>query len=513
MFINSLSRRDFLRLSVAGAASAGTIIRHRFARAEQPFRPNVCSEKLLTENINTRRLDRFGGLESVRFDSTGFFRVEKADRWWFVTPDGAAFLSFGVNHTDTEYLLQDYNIDFWRAEFGFQNPSEPAFRKGFIKKVMKDLAAFGMNTIGTHARKEVFGKLTVPYIQGLFFVRTPYWIEPSAQNFSDVFSVDFEKRCERVARRLVLPKKDDPFLIGYTLTDCPILTDLDAAAHGQDPWGGPSPETPTWPRVLRNMGPNAPGKKVFVSLARKLYPAIQEFNHVYKTSFSSFDELLNSENWSPVVKTVGVGDAHDNRAFLMRILERYYTVACAAIRKFDANHLIFGDIINAQTPPPDEVVSLIAGFTDLIAYQYYGGYAEQSHILDRWSKLTGKPLFHADSCFSVPYKEMPTPIGAVCPDQEIRARRFLDFATRAFSRPDFIGWNWCGWVDAWAAWKKERQHSGLQNPFGRYHHPMPETMARFGARIYEYGQRGKAPDTKANQGIKQKKGDQENDQM
>jgi len=160
-------------------------------------------------------------------------------------------------------------------------------------------------------------------VQGLFFVRTPYWIEPSAQNFSDVFSVEFEKHCERVSRRLVLPKKEDPFLIGYTLTDCPILTDLDADAHGRDPWGGSSPDLPTWPRVLRNMGPNEPGKKVFVSLVRERYPTIQEFNHVYKTSFSSFGELLDSENWSSVKKSADVDDANDNRAFLMSILKRY----------------------------------------------------------------------------------------------------------------------------------------------------------------------------------------------
>jgi len=444
-------------------------------------------------NCNQRSLDRFGGLESVRFGASGFFRVEKADRWWFVTPDGAAFLSFGLNHTDTEYLLQDYNIDFWRAEFGFQDPSEPAFRKGFIKKVMKDLAAFGMNTIGCHARKEVFGKLTFPYIQGLFFARTAYWIVRSVQDYPDVFSVEFEKRCERVARRLVLPKKDDPFLIGYTFTNVPILTDLDADAHGLVPWGSAQPNMPTWPRALRNKGPNAPGKKVFVSLTRKHYPTIQEFNHVYKTSFSSFDELLNSENWSPVVKTVGVDDSNDNRAFLMRILERYYTVACAAIRKFDTNHLIFGDPLNANTGVPDEIVSLVAKHTDLISYQYYGGYDEQSHILDRWSKLTGMPIFNTDSNYAVPYKQMPNPVGPHCPNQETRAHRFLDFATRAFSRPDFIGWNWCGWVDSWASWRKVQQHCGLQDPFGRYQHPMPEIMAQFGSDLYEYGLGRRAP--------------------
>ena len=187
------------------------------------------------------------------------------------------------------------------------------------------------------------------------------------------------------------------------------------------------------------------------------------------------------------MRSTDVDDANDNHAFLMKIIERYYTVACETIRKFDPNHLIFGDIINAQTPPPDDIVSLITAYTDVFAYQFYGEYDEQSPILDRWSKLTGKPLFHADSSFSVPYKEMPNPIGKECSDQETRARQFLDFATRAFSRSDFIGWNWCGWMDSWASWKKERQHTGLQDPFGGYNHPMPETMAQFGAQLYKYG--------------------------
>lgn len=437
---------------------------------------------------NPPGLDRFGGLDSIRFDPSGFFRLEKADRWWFVTPDGAAFLSFGLNHTAPEYLLQEYNIDFWRSEFGFQDQSEPAFRKGFLDKVTKDLAAFGMNTIGTHAPKRFFGNLSVPYVQSLFFVRTSYWMFPKADDFPDVFSVEFERYCESVARRVVLPRKDDPFLLGYTFTDCPLLTDFDANAHGQVPMGRAQPDMPTWPRTLRNMGPEAPGKKVFVSLARERYAGIQEFNGTYNTEFASFDELRDSRDWSSVTKTADVDDADDNLAFLMSVLTRYFTVAYGAIREFDTNHLIFGDILNANTGASDEIVSLVTGYADLVAYQYYGGYDEQRDILDRWSKLSDKPLFHADSCFSVPYAEMPTPIGAVCPDQETRARRTVDFATQAFSRPDFIGWNWCGWMDMWAAWKADRQHSGLQDPFGRYYRPMPETLSRLGSMLYEYGE-------------------------
>lgn len=439
-------------------------------------------------NSDLPDLDRFGGLKAVRFDASGFFRLEKADRWWLVTPDGSAFLSFGLNHTDPEYLLKNYNIDFWRKEFGFGDSKEPAFRTAFIDKVMNDISRFGMNTLGIFAPKHLFGTLTVPYLRSLFFVRTAYWQLPTAKSFPDVFSVEFEDRCERIARRLVLPGRDDPFLIGYTFTNVLILTDLDADAHGQVRWGRSQPNMPTWPRSLRNLGPNAPGKKVFTSLARARHSTIQEFNRIYKTGFSSFDELLGAKNWSSVERIDGVDDANDNLAFLERIVDRYYTVACGAVREFDTNHLIFGDPFNANNGVPGEIISVAAKHTDLTAYQYYTEYDEQSAIMDRWSKLTGKPLFHTDSCFSVPYEEMPAPMGTVCPDQETRAQRTLDFASRAFSRPDFVGWHWCGWVDMWSGWKSDRQHSGLQDPFGRYHHPMPETLARIGSDLYEFGQ-------------------------
>ena len=34
-----------------------------------------------------------------RFEPGSYFRIEQENgRWWFVTPEGRAFLSFGVNH-------------------------------------------------------------------------------------------------------------------------------------------------------------------------------------------------------------------------------------------------------------------------------------------------------------------------------------------------------------------------------------------------------------------------------
>ena len=36
-------------------------------------------------------LDKYGGSKEIKSEATGFFRLEKADRWCFVTPEGHAF--------------------------------------------------------------------------------------------------------------------------------------------------------------------------------------------------------------------------------------------------------------------------------------------------------------------------------------------------------------------------------------------------------------------------------------
>ena len=58
-------------------------------------------------------MDRFGGWKGKKFKATGFFRVEKDERWWLVTPEGNAFLSFGINHIHPYALRRPHNRNAW----------------------------------------------------------------------------------------------------------------------------------------------------------------------------------------------------------------------------------------------------------------------------------------------------------------------------------------------------------------------------------------------------------------
>ncbi len=75
--------------------------------------------------MKTRELDRFGGWVGKKFEATGFFRVEKDERWWLVTPEGNAFLSFGINHLHPEFWRQDYNREAWKKRLGLDDLNTP----------------------------------------------------------------------------------------------------------------------------------------------------------------------------------------------------------------------------------------------------------------------------------------------------------------------------------------------------------------------------------------------------
>ena len=77
-------------------------------------------------------LDRFGGWKGKQFEATGFFRTEHdGERWWLVTPEGNAFISFGVNHYHAGWWAQDYNREHWVKAFGAERAWDPAWQKGF----------------------------------------------------------------------------------------------------------------------------------------------------------------------------------------------------------------------------------------------------------------------------------------------------------------------------------------------------------------------------------------------
>lgn len=437
-----------------------------------------------------RQLDRFGGWTGKKFDATGFFRVEKDDRWWLVTPAGNAFLSWGINHLYPDLWKQDYNREAWKKKLGLENLNGPAFNTALRGWFMSICDRFRFNTVGVHTALHIVNKPRpeMPYMQPIHFVDIPHWKpEIPDSNFMDVFSPEFEQHCDRMAKEVALPVQDDPFLLAYSMTDCPLFTEEDLRER-PDVIGGKRRESRIgWPRRLRNMGANAPGKKAYVQTMRDLYrDSIVDFNATYQTQFDSFDALAAAENWRPQTQLSNANETRDNVEYLQRCVDKYYQTTRDAIHRYDTNHMFVGDKINANTDTLDTVLPVTSRYTDLVLYQMYARYEVQQPGLDRWSKQTDKPFINGDSAFTMTTDVMPRPYGPVADNLAQRAEWTAEFFLQAFSRPDFVGWHYCGLIDApiLVPRKKSRQHSGLLDGYGEAYPQLEKVLKECAGDMY-----------------------------
>ena len=452
-----MRRRDFLSCSIATGAACGQVMSGLANAAPD----------------QTVELDQYGGWTAKAFRATGFFRLEKDERWWMVTPEGNAFLSWGINHFYPDLWNQDYNRDVWRETLGVDRLQGSKFNAALRKWFIGISGRLGFNTVGVHNQLRILNtpQPKMAYMQPIRFVDIPHWkTDVPDENFWDIFSPEFEAHCDKLAKEIALPLKDDPYLLAYSMTDCSLFTEEDLRERPDVIGGARRKSRIGWPRRLRNLGKSAPGKRAYVETMRKLYrDSIEDFNTTYGGNFESYDALAEAENWRIDTQLSNAMETRDNIAFLQLCVGKYYQTARDAIRRYDPNHMFFGDKINANTDSLDTVLPITAQYTDLVFYQMYARYEVQQPGLDRWAKLTDKPFVNGDSAFTMTTETMPRPYGPVADNVEERAAWTAEFFLRAFSRPDFVGWHYCGLIDAsnLVPRKRSRQHSGLLDGYGK----------------------------------------------
>ena len=400
-------------------------------------------------------------------------------------PEGNGFLSHGVNHVGEGLLKNPYNRDHWAKEFGVGSVDDDAFRGKYYDKVRSDMVATGWNTFSCHNPDDLYVTVRQPYIPTVRFVDTCHWMTPADEDFLDVWSSDFESHCDEVARKKVAPRADDPYLLGYSMTDCPVWSDLDAAARETCIYGAKREALTTWPRRLRNLGEDAAGKVAYVACMREHYnDQIASFNETYGSAFESFGALARAESWRDEVDPKNARELYDNTVFLNRTVDRYYEVVTEVIRRHDPNHMIFGDKLNGNTDVSDDLLKVVAKHCDILFWQHYANSDEHRALLNRGARVTGVPQMNGDASLSSPDEYVTNPLGPHYETQEERAMAYRGLMRDCYARTDFLGWDWCGWLDRWEVVQPMRQHSGVQDAFGNYH-PIVGEMKGFSEEMYQ----------------------------
>jgi hypothetical protein len=352
----------------------------------------------MSNNLSATEPDEYGGTPHVTADATGFFRVEHVDgRWWLITPSGRGFFSIGLNHAEETDLLHPDNRHVWEKKY--------SSRRAWIDGVLKDLAAYGFNTLGwtqqwvagdfeidadwlnridlRHSQgwtTDELKRARVPYVQTIRFAEIENW--NGNPGFPDVFSRDFQDYCDHLAARVAGDHRDDEWLMGYFFVDIPAWL------------------------------PHAAGRN---------FPGLDGLSH------DQYERKL-----------------HD-------IARKYYEVTTGAVRRIDPDHLILGDRYNGNKGIPPVVLEAATPHIDVLSVQYFPGSTdtalEQMRTeLAGWASATQKPVILADVG-----NHAPTALHAArwdsLADQQERAANYLAAFNAVADQPWLVGWHWCGYVE------------------------------------------------------------------
>ena len=222
-------------------------------------------------------------------------------------------------------------------------------------------------------------------------------------------------------------------------------------------------------------------------MMRQKYNLISKFNLVYQTNFKNWEYLLNSRNWRKNIQPSNEEEKNDNHEFMLKCVERYYSVTKKSLFKYDSNHLFFGDKLNGNTDSLEKVINLVAKYVDVIFYQNFGEYANQKKLLDKLVGDVNLPFLNGDAGFGVSYEMMPAPWGPNYKSQKERAEMLLKCCENLFSRPEFIGWHICGIIDTWKTMstKEKNQHQGLMTVKGKYYKEMEIVVKNISKNLYK----------------------------
>jgi hypothetical protein len=237
-----------------------------------------------------------------------------------------------------------------------------------------------------------------PYTQGMNLVPICEFKRGKDFAYKDVFDPEFLASLEADIRKIVEPQRENAMLIGYFWTDIPLWE------RKRDGKG--------WIAFYRQLPAESAGGKVW---------------HAWKEEHPS---------------------AREND-FLGVIAKQLYSHAYQYLRKYDQNHLLFGDRFHEKVDMPEEVVKEILPYVDALAVQPTIKEFDTA-MYDAMYEKYGKPVYIADHVSSFATEEHPRTMGQTAKDPQTYVQYYERYMTTALNHPRVIGYNKCTYQDEMA---------------------------------------------------------------
>ena len=126
--------------------------------------------------------------------------------------------------------------------------------------------------------------------------------------------------------------------------------------------------------------------------------------------------------------------SESGRKELSRLATQYYRTTHDAIKRYDPNHLIFGDRYEANAPIAEEVVQAALPYVDILSFQDFRN--PVTHLRD-WYNKTGKPVLLADAA-KMKWQTEPGEF------TRNNGEWYTEILLQLFENPGCIGFHLCG---------------------------------------------------------------------
>ena len=218
--------------------------------------------------------------------------------------------------------------------------------------------------------------------------------------FVDIFDPAEQKRIEKGVKASCDRSKNNPNCLGYSWTD--LAT-----------WRLENSAKKNWVEFFKKLPADSPGGKKWA-----------EFK----------------QSWT--------GDAgkEQDQEFLELIAREYFRVIGSANRKYDPDHLVFGDRFSFYTYDEDVLKEMLP-WVDAIAFQphFWGPFPKKE--FDRMYEISGKPILLCD--FAIRFKDHGKEVNAwnISEDSFAAAKAYTEYVTAALESEYVVGVFWCNPVD------------------------------------------------------------------
>ena len=352
---------------------------------------------------------RYGGFAATKADASGFFRVERRDgRWWFVDPDGHLFLSLGADVIQPEMTTPAAGRD------GFFRERPPAavlparerggdrgvsfftwnllrrfgegWRSAWIDHTLRRMDAWGLNTVANWSNDRLVGGETEA-------LRHP---------------------ARELDRRRELPGPAGRLLGGLREEGRRARATAVRAAEGR----------PLAPRLLPRQRAALPAEG---APDRRAHPR----------------RPRRPPRSAALQKWLAAGDTEERRKeFVGDAFDRYVSIASAAVKRHDPNHLNLGMRSGGQPTAAEVRAARAFDVYSVNIYDYEVPVARVRQI----AQLTGKPILIGEFHFGTPGRGLAASLVQVR-DQAERGKAYRYYVENAFAMPELVGTHYFQWAD------------------------------------------------------------------